>query len=161
MQTFEDVDKRTARLVANIPLIKRNLKPLSFVDVDQQDYVLSLIGVYEKNDVSLLRDFYAWAYQQSSRRYSALQQTMGEPNLFKLKHRNVIHNIIRTIVIENVPAKELVKTIKKLIALLELNQEDAAQLFQTIETEIISLHEDNIARFKIRPSEFQRWKRDV
>ena len=45
-----DVNKRTARLVANIPLIKRNLKPLSFIDVRQKDYVISLLGVHEKND---------------------------------------------------------------------------------------------------------------
>jgi hypothetical protein len=32
------------------------------------------------------------------------------------------------------------------------------QLFQIIETEIMSLHDGNIARFKIRPSEFQKWK---
>ncbi len=32
---------------------------------------------------------------------------------------------------------------------------DAADLFKLIETEIVSLHDGNIARFKIRPSEFQ------
>jgi Fic family protein len=41
MQAFEDVNKRTARIVANIPLIKKNLRPLSFVDVDQGAYVVS------------------------------------------------------------------------------------------------------------------------
>src|SRR6202035_367630 len=55
MQAFEDVNKRTARLVANIPLIKKNLKPLSFTDVDREVYVKSLLGVYEKIDVGLLR----------------------------------------------------------------------------------------------------------
>ena len=58
MQAFEDVNKRTARLVANIPLIKANLKPLSFTDVDQAAYVSALLGFYEKNDVSLIRYLY-------------------------------------------------------------------------------------------------------
>lgn len=159
LQAFEDVNKRTARLVANIPLIKHNLKPLSFIDVDQHDYVLSLLGVYENNDLSLLRDFYAWAYEKSTQRYSALQQTVGEPNLFKLKYRKNIYDIIRKIILDNVPAKQQVNKIKKLIAELELNPEESAQLFQAIEIEIMSLHADNIARFKIRPSEFQRWNR--
>ena len=35
---------------------------------------------------------------------------------------------------------------------------DAAELFKLIEMEIVSLHDWNIARFKIRPSEFQEWK---
>ncbi len=32
LQPFDDVDKRTSRLAANIPLIRQNLAPLSFVD---------------------------------------------------------------------------------------------------------------------------------
>ena len=42
LQAFEDVNKRTARLVANIPLIRKNLRPLSFTDVDQGNYAKSL-----------------------------------------------------------------------------------------------------------------------
>ena len=38
LQAFEDVNKRTGRIIANIPLVKDNLKPLSFVDVDQESY---------------------------------------------------------------------------------------------------------------------------
>lgn len=45
LQVFEDVNKRTARLVANIPLIRKNLKPLSFVEVDKAAYVSALLGV--------------------------------------------------------------------------------------------------------------------
>ncbi|CAN5437331.1 hypothetical protein BH10PSE19_BH10PSE19_03980 [soil metagenome] len=158
LQAFEDVNKRTARLVANIPLIKQNLKPLSFIDVNQKDYVVSLLGIYEKNDVSLLRDLYIWAYRRSSQRYSALQQSMAEPNLFKMKYRRAIQNIVRSIILNKVVGAQVVTTIKTLIAALRLAETDATQLLQTIETEIISLHDGNIARFKIRPSEFEEWK---
>ena len=34
-----DVNKRTARLGANIPLIKNRLCPLSFIDVPEKDYI--------------------------------------------------------------------------------------------------------------------------
>lgn len=37
LQPFEDVNKRVSRLVANIPFIRLNLCPLSFVDVPQRD----------------------------------------------------------------------------------------------------------------------------
>ena len=159
MQAFEDVNKRTARLVANIPLMKRNLKPLSFIDVLQQDYVMSLLGVYEKNDISLLRDLYVWAYGRSSQRYSALQQTMGEPNLLKMKYRGVIQDIVQTIILNKIPGSQVVSSIKCQIEALNLPTRDSTQLFQVIETEMMSLHDGNIARFKIRPSEFQEWKR--
>jgi len=158
MQAFEDVNKRTARLVANIPLIKKNIKPLSFTDVEQEVYVKSLLGVYEKNDVSLLRDLYIWAYKRSSQRYSAIQQAMGEPNLLKLKYRTVIGDIIRTIILERVTGQQVVGRVQNLIASQTLPEADAREIFEVIETEIMSLHDGNIARFRIRPSEFQEWK---
>src|ERR1035438_1925019 len=51
LQTFEDVNKRVSRLSANIPLVRRNLCPLSFVDVPVDDYVDATLGVYELNRV--------------------------------------------------------------------------------------------------------------
>jgi Fic family protein len=158
MQAFEDVNKRTSRLVANIPLIKKNLKPLSFTDVEPEAYVKSLLGVYEKNDVSLFRDLYLWAYARSSQRYSAIQQAMGEPNLLKLKYRSEIQDIVRTIILEKTPGAQVVGKVEGLLLARNLPETDRAELFKVIETEILSLHDGNIARFKIRPSEFQEWK---
>lgn len=158
MQAFEDVNKRTARLVANIPLIKKNLRPLSFADVDPEAYMKALLGVYEKNDVSLMRDLYTWAYTRSSQRYSAVQQAMGEPNLLKLKYRAAIQEIVRTVILEKVDGVQVVHKLHNLIEEQNLPEADQAELFKVIETEILSLHDGNIARFKIRPSEFQAWK---
>jgi Fic family protein len=158
MEAFEDVNKRTARLVANIPLIKKNLKPLSFTDVDQDAYVKALLGVYEKNDVSLIRDLYIWAYTRSSQRYSAIQQAMGEPNLLKLKYRIVIQEIVRTVVLEKIEGSQVVHRVQNLIQAQKLPEADQSELFKVIEIELLSLHDGNIARFKIRPSEFQAWR---
>lgn len=158
MQAFEDVNKRTARLVANIPLIMKNLKPLSFIDVIQNEYVMSLLGVYEKNDVSLLRDLYVWAYTRSSQRYSAMQQAMGEPNVFKMKYRREIQDIVRALILEKIIGSQVVPTVKNKVKALALSDVHSTQLVHVIETEIVSLHDGNIARFKIRPSEFEAWR---
>ncbi|MBI5448621.1 MAG: Fic family protein [Gammaproteobacteria bacterium] len=158
MQAFEDINKRTARLVANIPLINKNLKPLSFVDVNQKDYFLALIGVYEKNDISLFKNLFVWAYERSAQRYSAIQQNIGEPDLFKIKYRSAIQEIIREIILDNVTAHQIVPMIKNKIERLKLSESDFVHLFQIIETEIMSLHDGNIARFKVRPGEFEKWK---
>jgi Fic family protein len=56
LQPFEDVNKRVSRLIANIPLIRLNLSPLSFVDVPQKTYINGLLAVYELNQIDLLRD---------------------------------------------------------------------------------------------------------
>lgn len=159
LQAFEDVNKRTARLVANIPLIKANLIPLSFTDVEPEVLAKALLGIYEKNDISLLQDLYIWAYKRSAQRYSAIQQSMAEPNLLKLKYRSVIQDIIRSVIEEKIAGPKLVTKIKTLMNSLEIPKKNVAELFKVIETEIISLHDGNIARYRIRPSQFHAWKK--
>ncbi len=77
LQPFEDVNKRVSRLAANLPLIRHNLCPLSFIDVAQEDYVGGLLGVYELNRVEYLRDLYVWAYGRSAARYKAVREFAG------------------------------------------------------------------------------------
>ena len=122
-------------------------------------YITALLGVYEKNDISLLVDLYIWAYRRSSQRYSATQQALGLPDLLKLKYRTMISDIVRSIILKNVKGSLIVTVIRKKIAENNLTKTEADQLLQMIEIEIASLHEGNIARFKIRPSEFYTWKK--
>ncbi|MCI5123953.1 MAG: Fic family protein, partial [Candidatus Electrothrix sp. AR5] len=49
LQPFMDVNKRVSRIAANIPFIKHNLCPLSFIDVPIQAYTDAVLGVYELN----------------------------------------------------------------------------------------------------------------
>jgi len=79
LQPFKDVNKRVSRLAANIPFIRHNLCPLSFIDVPQQAYVNAMLGVYELNRVDLLRDVFVWAYERSCQQYVAIQQTLVPP----------------------------------------------------------------------------------
>ncbi|MFZ4402987.1 MAG: Fic family protein, partial [Pseudobdellovibrionaceae bacterium] len=157
LQPFEDVNKRTSRLTANISFIKENVKPLTFVDVDQDTYLKALLGIYEKNDVSLFRDLYMWSYKRSTQRYSAIQQSLGEPNLLKLKFRSKIQDIIQTIVKGKTPGKHVSHRLSSFVEKLKLNPDDAKKILEIIELEITSLHEGNIARYQIRPNEFKAW----
>lgn len=75
------------------------------------------------------------------------------------RNGTIIQAIIHTIILEKIHGSQVVIAIKKLIEKQNLSEADSQNLFQLIETEIMSLHDGNIARFKIRPSEFQKWKR--
>ena len=158
LQAFEDVNKRTARIVANIPLVKQNLKPLSFTDVNKDAYVTALLAVYETNNISLLRDLYLWAYRRSSQRYTAIQQSLGEPNLLKLKYRKEIQEIVRTIILEKTEGNQVTKKIQELTDKKDIPEFVHSEFINLIETEIMSLHEGSVARFKVRPGEYQIWK---
>ncbi len=84
---------------------------------------------------------------------------MDEPNTLKLKFRPLIAKIIKFIVESNIPGSKLVKTIKSIMKMSEISNDKSQELFQIIETEIMNLHEGNIARYKIRPSQFLAWKK--
>jgi hypothetical protein len=98
LQPFLDVNKRVSRLGANIPLIKHNLSPLSFVDVPEQAYVEGTLGVYELNRFELLRDVFVWAYERSCQRYVAIKESLPEPDPLRLRNREALISVVSEIV---------------------------------------------------------------
>jgi fido (protein-threonine AMPylation protein) len=156
LQPFEDVNKRVSRFAANIPLIRRNLCPLSFVDVPVRDYIDGILGVYELNRVELLCDVFVWAYERSCARYAAVRRSLGEPDPFRLRYRELIAQIVGTIIREGLNREAAIGFIRR-----EAEQaaaEDRARLIEVTETEIMSLHEGNFARYHVRPSEYAAWR---
>jgi Fic/DOC family protein len=157
LQPFEDVNKRVSRLAANIPFIRHNLCPLSFVDVPEQAYIDGILGVYELNRIELLRDVFVWACERSCARYSAVRQSLGEPDPFRLRYRTVVAETIAEIVRGGMDKKTAAAFIKRR-ATHGIAQKDQAHLIEVVETEIMSLHEGNFARYRLRPSQYQTWR---
>ncbi len=157
LQPFEDVNKRLSRLAANIPLVQRNLGPLSFVDVPKGDYVDAILGVYELNRIDYLRDVFEWAYERSCARYTAVRQSLGEPDAFKLRHRDRLKEVVGAAVRGGLDKKAAAAFVRRESAKLPLPAE-AARFAELAETELTSLHEGNFARYRVRPAEFAAWK---
>jgi fido (protein-threonine AMPylation protein) len=157
LQPFEDVNKRVSRLAANLPFIRENLSPLSFVDVPERAYVEGLLGVYELNRIELLRDVFVWAYERSCARYSAVRQSLGEPDPFRLKYRPLVVEIVAEIVLSGMDKKAATAVIKQR-AMGSMPQEERARFIEVVETELMNLHEGNIARYRLRPSQYQTWR---
>jgi len=157
LQPFEDVNKRVSRLAVNLPLIRENLSPLSFVDVSERAYVDGILGVHELNRFELLRDVFVWAYERSSARYSAVRQSLGKPDPFRLRYRPLVAEIIVQIVRGGMDKKAAAAFIKER-ATEGVPQEDRARFIEVVETEVMSLHEGNIARYRLRPSQYRTWR---
>ena len=156
LQPFDDVNKRVSRLAANIPLIEANLVPLTFLDVPRDLYTQAILGVYELNRVELLKNVYLWAYQRSAERYAAAQQSLGEPDPFRLKYRDAIRQVVGTVVRSQYNRQDAFKYLQEWSA-ENLPADDRAKFMEVAEDEILALHEGNFARYKIRPSEFDTW----
>jgi len=157
LQPFEDVNKRVSRLAANIPLIRQNLCPLSFVDVPERAYIDGVLGVYELNRIELLRDVFIWAYQRSCARYSAVRQSLGEPDLFRLRYRALIAEVVATVVRDGLDKKAATALVRERAA-EQVPAEDRGRFVEVAETEMMSLHEGNIARYRLRPAEYRAWR---
>ena len=159
LQCFEDVNKRVSRLAANIPLIRGNLCPLSFVDVPERAYIDGVLGIYELNRIELLRDVFVWAYERSSARYSAVRQSLGEPDPFRLRYRALVAELVATVVRGGMEKKTATALVRERAA-EQVPPADQARFLEVTETEIMSLHEGNIARYRLRPAEYQAWRKD-
>jgi hypothetical protein len=157
LQGFEDVNKRVSRLAANIPLIRGNLCPLSFVDVPERAYLDGVLGVYELNRIELLRDVFVWAYERSSARYSAVRQSLGEPDPFRLHYRLLVAELVAAVVRAGMDKQAAVALLRERAA-EKVPPADRARLVEVVETELMSLHEGNIARYRLRPAEYQAWR---
>ena len=155
LQPFEDVNKRVSRLAANIPFIRHNLCPLSFIDVPEQAYVDAMIGVYELNRVELLRDVFVWAYERSCQQYVAVKQSLVPPDIFRLRYRQALSEVVTAIVRNDEPATEAAVRARTPITVTEADKEHFIQLALG---EFKTLHPGNAIRFGIRPLEFSAWQ---
>ena len=158
LQPFEDVNKRVSRLAANLPFIRCNLCPLSFVDVPERAYIDGILGVYELNRVELLRDVFVWAYERSCARYSAVRRSLGDPDPFRLRYRVLVAEVVADIVRANMDKKGAATHIRQR-ALRDVPREDQARFIEVVETELMSLHEGNIARYRLRPLQYELWRK--
>jgi ribosomal protein L17 len=154
LQPFEDVNKRVSRVAANIPFIRHNLSPLSFIDVPQQAYVDAVMGVYELNSVDLLRDVFVWAYERSCQQYVAVRQQLAPVDTFRLRYRNELAEALRGIVRGMGTASD--EAVQRVMP-ASVARGDRGRFIALVRRELASLHEGNAVRFGISPLELQAW----
>jgi hypothetical protein len=155
LQPFVDVNKRVSRLGANIPLIRHNLCPLSFIDVPERAYVEGTLGVYEMKQVELLRDVFVWAYERSCQRYMAIRETVAEPDPVRLRYREALITVVAEIVRGQQPA---CAASVRAVATLLVPPEELDQVVELALDDLRNLHEGNVTRYRLRLSEFHAWQ---
>lgn len=159
LQPFIDVNKRTSRLAANIPLIKANLCPLSFVGVPEQSYIDGTLGVYELGRIELLRDVFLFAYDRSCAQYRAVRESMGQPDPIRLRYRQQLAALVREMVLAGKAAQS-----SELRAWADsradpgIAPDDRDRFVEVALDVLVNLHDGAIARYEIRPSEFAAWR---
>lgn len=155
LQPFEDVNKRVSRLGANIPLIKANVSPLSFVDMSETLYLQGMQAFYETRKTDLIQEVYLAAYERSCQRYAAISKSMVEPDPFRLEWRRELFDTVHAVVVSGQRPEPAVVEAHIPPA---VPGEDRERFGDMALAELMSLHEGNFMRYRIRPDQFLAWK---
>ena len=150
LQPFEDGNKRVSRLAANVPLMLYNQAPLSFLDVDREDHALAMMGVYEFCDVSMAVDLFDRTYRRSQARYQVVLESMGSPDLFRVKYREPLSEAMGLVVRDR-------QTVEAAVAALGLPDADASRFQQLLRQELDALAVFNCARHRLGMQHTQTW----
>ena len=150
LQPFEDGNKRTSRLSANLPLMLANCAPLSFIEVEPNDYALAMLGVYEKLDVTLAVELFSWTYRRSIAKYRTVLESMGLPNPLRAKYRELIAEVVRQVVFYGV-------TLAQAIDALALPETDKGSFTTLARDELRHLEPYNCARYRLPIRKTEEW----
>ena len=151
LQAFDDINKRTSRIASNIPLLKADLAPMSFLTMDDSAYIDGLIGIYELNNVSLLREVYIDAYLTSAENYRTLRAEIETPEKAALVYRDFVRKAVRRSVLEWKAFRP--EFIMAMAAEADIPAEDREEVVTYIGNEIRGLHEGNVIRYRLRPED--------
>ena len=151
LQAFDDINKRTSRVASNIPLLKADLAPMSFLTMDDGTYIDGLIGIYELNNVSLLREVYIDAYLASAENYRTLRAEVESPEKAALVYRDFVREAVRRSVLDW--KAFLPERIMAMAAEADIPEEDREQVVNYVGQEFRGLHEGNVIRYRLRPED--------
>lgn len=155
LQAFADVNKRTARLSANISLIKNNLVPLSFNDVERLDYSSAMIVVYELQDIRPILDLYLFSYMRTCSLYDSTLKTLGVDELrvrYRTQRRAVIHAIIANGLVHEFLHRYLESQASSLV-----KQEDRNAFVEDALEDLREIDQGRIAGLGLTPEQLQSW----
>lgn len=156
LQAFSDVNKRTARLSANIPLIRENLVPLAFSDVRVEDYMSAMIAVYELQKVTPLIDLYVYSYLRTCAAYDATVKAMGFDEV-RVRYRQERKNVVREVILQTVVGEEMKKFVNT-EADEHVPRAVRRDFVEDVLEDLEQMDESRLAGLGVTPQQLKRWK---
>ncbi len=152
VQPFVDCNKRTGRVLANLPLLLARCPPLSFVSVDKQGYLEGLIAYYELGIGTVLADAFERGYLKSADAYRQLMQGAApDTGLRHIEHRyrGFLRDTLRAIVLGE---RKEVDVLPASIA-----ESDRLAVKELIRRQLQDLHEGRAVLLGVQPVEITNY----
>lgn len=157
LQAFVDVNKRTARLAANISLIKHNLVPLAFSDVRIDDYMSAMIAIYELQDVRPLVDLYVYSYLRTCAAYDSTVKSLGFDEV-RIRYRQKRREVVREIILQGLIGTEMQQYVKKSTAGL-IPDPDRDAFIENVIEDLEQIDESRLVGLGVTPEQLKAWQR--
>jgi hypothetical protein len=154
LQPFIDVNKRTARICCNIPFIKTDLCPVSFIEMDKELYIKSLLSIYEHGETRPLVELFLHSYEMSCVKYLAFIPQVPDIDPFVVSVNREVHAIVKQVVLQKIPEENFNGFI---IDNFQFG-ENASKVTDIVKRHVMGLHEGNVMRYGIDLTEFQEWE---
>ncbi|MXY54636.1 MAG: hypothetical protein F4Y86_19215 [Gammaproteobacteria bacterium] len=155
VQAFADVNKRTSRLCANIPLVRHNLVPLSFNSVATDDYASAIVAVYELNDTGPIADLYRASYFRTCMEYNATAQALGFDEIrvrYRQQRRRMVAHIVRELL-----TGDALEAYLESDAPAQVPPESRDHFLTTIREDLTQLSPARLAGLGVTRQQFGRW----
>lgn len=107
------------------------------------------------NRIELLCDVFVWAYERSCQQYVAVKQNLVPPDIFRLRYRQALSEVVAAIVRNGEPATDICIRARTPSVVSEHDKDHFVELAVG---EFKTLHAGNVVRFGIRPTEFAVWQ---
>lgn len=156
LQAFTDVNKRTARLSANIPLIKNNLVPLAFSDIQVSDYMSAMIAVYELQDVRPLVDLYVYSYLRTCAAYNSIVKATGFDEV-RVRYRRERREVVREVILQGLVGDKLNQYVNERANQL-VPDSNCNDFMEDIIQDLEQIDEGRLAGLGITPEQLKKWK---
>ena len=156
LQAFTDVNKRTARLSANIPLVRSNLVPVSFNDIERDDYSSAVIAIYEFQDIRPLLDLYVFSYMRTCAQYDSTVKALGF-DYVRVRYRQTRREVIREIILDRLSGEEIKIRASDRARRLGVLQENRSDFIEDVLEDLKEMDQSRMAGLGITLEQLQIW----
>ena len=153
---FDAYSHAVVRMVANIPLLRHGLRPMTYAEVPPRAYRDGVLGVCECTQVALFRDVWVWGYTQGCEAATPteLAESPTTPADIRLRYRHELRAVVIAMVraFESPHADAVQARVPP-----EVHPADRTLFATVVLAELQALHPGNAVRFGLRPLELAAW----
>jgi len=157
LQPFIDGNKRTGRLLSNLPLLKAGLPPISFIGVGRAEYGIGMTTWYELGDTRHLSKAISEGYALTAPSYIVAAATKRVPRSIEIRMRRRLDEAVAEYLARAIADPVMTPQGFAAKAFADLEPEDQEIIVTSFADIIISINSMNCLAYGIDPALVERF----